>query len=196
MAFDVSTFKSKMTNDGLRPNLFEVSITSSDDGGASWNPSGTQFSFFCRAASIPGSTIGTVIVPYFGREVKFAGNRTFGDVTLTIINDENLAVREAFEYWMEALNANMENTRMAAARGDAGGPQYFATTTISPLSKFDGAKLVNYTLEKSFPTDLSEITLDWGDNDSVAEFTVTMAYDYYHATTGDSDSAGTMALNL
>ena len=90
MGFNVSDFKSKMGNDGLRPNLFEVSIAQSADSGASWNPAGSDFEFHCRAASIPGSTVGTVIVPYFGREVKFAGNRTFGDVTLTIINDENL----------------------------------------------------------------------------------------------------------
>ena len=187
MAFNVSTFKSKMGHDGLRPNLFEVSITSSADG-VSWNPTGTEFSFFCRAASIPGSTMGTVIVPYFGREVKFAGNRTFGDVSLTIINDENLAVREVFEEWLWALSKNEGNTRLASAEGSGGKPQYFATTTISPLTKFHAnKKIASYTLENSFPTDLSEITLDWGDNDSIAEFTVTMTYDYYHISSSLSD---------
>ena len=194
MGFNVSDFKSKMGNDGLRPNLFEVSITQSADSGASWNPAGTDFEFHCRAASIPGSTMGTVIVPYFGREVKFAGNRTFGDVTLTIINDENLGVREAFENWMEALSANEGNDRVAASRNNSGAPKYFATTTIKPLSIFDEKPVVSYTLESSFPTDLSEITLDWGDNDSIAEFTVTMAYDFYSTTPGLAGSRSSLSL--
>jgi len=180
MSFDVTTFKSKMGQDGLRPNLFEVSITSSSD--KSWDSTGLDFNFYCRAASIPGSTMGTVIVPYFGREVKFAGNRTFGDVSLTIINDENMEVRDAFEYWLWALSSNSGNNRRAAASNKSGAPKYFATTTIQPLSKFDGKELMSWHLNQSFPTDLSEITFDWGDNDSVAEFTVTMAYDYYDQT--------------
>ena len=194
MSFNVSDFKGKMGRDGLRPNLFEVTITQSEDS-SSWNPAGVNLEFFCRAASIPGSTMGTVIVPYFGREVKFAGNRTFGDVTLTVINDEDLKVRGAFEKWMNALSANENNTRNALAR-NTGSPKYFATTTIKPLSKFGDGVIVGYTLEKSFPTDLSEITLDWGDNDSIAEFTVTMAYDFYHATTGTSAAAGDLSLQL
>ena len=194
MSFNVTDFKGKMGKDGLRPNLFEVSITQSDDAN-SWSPSGVDLEFYCRAASIPGSTMGTVIVPYFGREVKFAGNRTFGDVTLTVINDEDLKVRGAFEKWMNALSANEGNTRNTVAR-NTGAPKYFATTSIKPLSKFGDGRLITYLLEKSFPTDLSEITLDWGDNDSIAEFTVTMAYDFYHATTGTSAAAGDLSLQL
>ena len=193
MSFSVVDFKKQMSNDGARPNLFEVSL----------NHSASEFfsvddndKFMIRATSIPGATIGAVTVPYFGREVKFAGNRTFGDVTLTIINDEDLGVREAFEYWMEALSANEGNDRVLASRNGSGAPKYFATTTIKPLSKFDEKPVASYTLENSFPTDLSEITLDWGDNDSIAEFTVTMAYDFYQVTTGTSASAGTLSLQL
>ena len=194
MSFNVSDFKQKMGKDGLRPNLFEVTIAQSADSGASWNPSGVDLEFYCRAASIPGSTMGTVIVPYFGREVKFAGNRTFGDVTLTVINDEDMKVRGAFEKWLMALSANEGNTRKTVARG-TGSPNYFATTTIKPLSKFGDGAIVGYQLEKSFPTDLSEITLDWGDNDSIAEFTVTMTYDYYSTSVGTGGSAVGFDLN-
>ena len=194
MAFNVSDFKAKMGNDGLRPNLFEVSIAQSGDGGSSWNPAGTDLEFHCRAASIPGSTTGTVIVPYFGREVKFAGNRTFGDVTLTVINDEDMGVRNKFEKWMEALSKNEGNTRVINSRSSNGAPKYFATTTIKPLSKFDGLPIIGYQLESSFPTDLSEITLDWGDNDSIAEFTVTMAYDFYSTTPGLASSRSSLSL--
>jgi hypothetical protein len=47
----------------------------------------------------------SVPVQYFGRELKFAGNRTFSDWTITVINDEDFTVRNAFERWMNGLNS-------------------------------------------------------------------------------------------
>ena len=192
MAFNVSDFKNAMAFDGARPNLFKVVFGTASAAGQ-FTP-GEDFEMFCRATSIPGTTIGQVVVPYFGREVKFAGNRTFGDVTLTVINDEDMGVRNKFEKWMEALSKNEGNTRVINSRSSNGAPKYFATTTIKPLSKFDGLPIIQYQLESSFPTDLSEITLDWGDNDSIAEFTVTMAYDFYSTTPGLAGSRSSLSL--
>ena len=80
MAFNVSTFKSQMSGDGARPNLFRVSLT----GATNFLDIDKDDYFFIRASSIPGSTIGQVVVPYFGREVKFAGNRTFDKFVLSL----------------------------------------------------------------------------------------------------------------
>ena len=88
MAFNVAEFRSQMIGDGARPNLFAVTLTFPllvDNG----TVSGQKVTFMAKAAQLPGSTVGTVPVYYFGRELKFPGNRTFPDWTITIINDED-----------------------------------------------------------------------------------------------------------
>ena len=179
MAFNVSDFKQQMAGDGARPNLFKVSIN-----GASgyWEGDNDDY-FFIRATSIPGATIGAVTVPFFGREVKFAGNRTFADWTVTVINDENFSVRERLESWMNKINGHTSNLRVGETTG------YFGTAIVTQMGKGlsqSNASLRNYTFQKLFPVDLSEITLDWGDNDSIEEFTCTFAYDYWTAGAGNA----------
>ena len=189
MAFDVSTFKDKMTGDGARPNLFKVSLT----GATSYfTSSGLEAEFFIRASSIPGATLGQVVVPYFGREVKFAGNRTFADWTVTVINDEDFKVRSVMEKWMNSINLHTANSRVGGGTGTKG---YYSTATVHQLSKSTiGNTTRSYTFQQMFPTDLSEITLDWGDNDSIQEFTVTFAYDFWTAATGTGTPSSSNAI--
>ena len=92
MAFNITDFRGAMNFDGQRPNLFEVTIPAVSNA---WN--GKDLNLFAKGTSIPGATIGTVIVPYFGREVKLAGNRTFPEWTVTVLNDENWSIRSQFE---------------------------------------------------------------------------------------------------
>lgn len=173
MAFNVSTFRSKLASDGARPNLFEVVIPTKNNY---WTNSNGDFSFFCKAASIPGSTIGTVSVPYFGREIKLAGNRTFADWTVTIINDEDFKYRKEFENWMSVINSHNTNVRGQ----NAGVNSYVVSSaSVKQFSKVGNSVIRSYEFVSLFPIDISEITLDWGDNDSVEEFTVTFAYDYW-----------------
>ena len=179
MAFNVSTFRSKMAFDGARPNLFKVLMTAPPID-SSLSP-GTDLEYFVRATSIPGSTIGTVSVPYMGREIKLAGNRTFADWTVTVINDEDFSYRGLFERWMDNINLHQNNYRM----GNGSSLSYTdsAGTLVQQLTKTGtptSVKVIRqYRFYNLFPIDISEITLDWGDNDSVEEFTVTFAYDYW-----------------
>lgn len=168
MAFNVQGFRDKMTGDGARANLFEINITPAS-GDIFDN---TDLNFFAKSSSIPGTTMGSVTVPYFGREVKFAGNRTYGDWTITVINDEDFTHRNQFESWINQINAPITNTRLNSL--------YTATGTVVQKSK-EGLDLRTYSFVNIFPTDLGEITLDWGDNDSIEEYTVTFAYDYWEA---------------
>jgi len=187
MSFNVSTFRDKIAYDGARPNLFQVTMAAQ-----SGNFGSTSISFFCRAAAIPGTTLGVVNVPYFGREIKLAGNRTFADWTITVINDEDFAYRSFFEGWMEKINTHVGNRR---ADNMTGVNQYVNTSgvKVEQLSKNGATALRTYTLHNAFPTDISDITLDWGDNDSIEEFTVTFAYDYWSASAGAKPSGVTAA---
>ena len=190
MAFNVSDFKNAMTYDGARPNLFKVVFGTAAAPGQ-FTP-GEDFEMFCRATSIPGTTIGQVVVPYFGREVKFAGNRTFADWTVTVINDEDFKVRSVMEKWMNSINLHTNNSRVGGGTGTKG---YYSTATVHQLSKSTvGNTTRSYTFQQMFPTDLSEITLDWGDNDSIQEFTVTFAYDFWTAATGSGTPSSSNAI--
>ena len=95
MAFNVNEFRTQMVGDGARPNLFEMEMpfpTFSAPANAQ-----TKLTFMCRTTQLPGVTLGVVPVTYFGRELKFLGNRTFADLTITVINDEDFVVRNAMD---------------------------------------------------------------------------------------------------
>ena len=177
MAFNLSSFKSNMTADGARASLFEVMLV---------KPSGittgavTNFNFKIRGASIPGATIGAIDVPYMGRILKFAGNRTYPDWTTTIINDEDFAVRKYIEKWMAGIASHPGNVRTANAVGPSA---YTADLSVKQLGKSGSTTaLRTYTFEDAFPTDIAEIPLDWGDTDTIEEFSVTWSYQFWTAS--------------
>ena len=108
MAFSISDFRKKgLVDGGSRPNLFSCQFTSTPSGLSSI--SSTNFTFLCKIATIPPSTLGVVEVPYFGRMVKVPGNRTFDNLSITVINDEEMAIRADFEKWMGDFNSHQSN---------------------------------------------------------------------------------------
>jgi hypothetical protein len=175
MAFNVSEFRSQMQFDGARANLFDVEMnfpSFSNPGNAS-----RKMQFQCKSAQLPGTTVGVVPVQYFGREVKFAGNRTFSDWSVNIINDEDFTVRNAFERWLNNINSHRGNVRSAAA----GGPtSYGVDATVRHYGK-TGKILKAYKFIGLFPTDVAPIDLDWGNNDSIEEYSVTFSYQWWEA---------------
>jgi hypothetical protein len=178
MAFNVTEFRSNLVGDGARPNLFQVAMTfptfTADGVGA-----GQAISFMAKAAQLPGSTLGTVPMYYFGRELKFVGNRSFADWTITIINDENFKVRKALESWMNGINAHAGNIRTDAATSPAG----YSTDAVVKQYDKAGNVIKSYKFVGAFPVDLSPIDLDWGSNDTIEEFTITLAYQWWETDT-------------
>lgn len=179
MAFNLSEFVGNLAGDGARPNLFAVTLvfpTFVQDGSAA----GQKTTFMAKTAQLPGSTLGFVTQSYFGRELKFVGNRTFADWTLTIINDEDFLVRGAIENWMNALNSHVGNFREPQAISAF---NYQVDAYVDQYSK-DGQTIIkSYNIVGMFPTDLSPIDLDWGTNDTIEEFSVTFAYQYWESDT-------------
>lgn len=176
MAFNVTEFRSQMIGDGARPNLFSVSLAfpgiASNAGAA-----GLKTTFMAKSAQLPGSSVGTVPVYYFGRELKFAGNRTFPDWTLQIINDEDFIIRNSMESWMNAINSHQGNIRNSAANSPIG---YTTDAVVTQFGK-SGNTLKSYNFVGLFPIDISPIDLDWGSNDSIEEYSVTFAYQYWES---------------
>jgi len=166
MAFNINEFKSQLTGGGARSNLFQVQILNPVDPSADF-----KSPFMIKTAGLPESTVGQFTVPYFGRQVKYAGDRTFADWTVTIINDEDFLVRNSLEAWMNAINSHDSNTRAL--------PQdYKSNALITQYSK-DGNALRSYVFEGLFPVTVDAIAMDWSTNDSIQEFGVTFAYDLW-----------------
>jgi hypothetical protein len=190
MAFNINQFRSALAFDGARPTLFEVSmnfpaITSIGVGGDGLGVS-QQFRFFCKSAQLPGTTVNAIPVNYFGRELKFAGNRQFQEWTVTILNDEDFKIRNAFELWLNGLNNHRFNLRDTSFRGST---SYSTQGTVTQFAK-TGEALKSYTFVGMFPIDVSAIDVDWSSVDSMEEFTVTFAYQWWESLPGSTGGTG------
>jgi len=189
MPFNVSTFAAEgLPYGGARASLFEVFLTL--PAGIAEPNAEYQFRFVCKAASIPASTLGTVEVPYFGRKVKMAGNRTFDNWTVTIMNDEDFLVRNAFEKWSSFINSHKNNLRDSSTIFENGLGSYRTKATVYHHAKtgiFAGGTTSGdaaiptreYTFVNIFPVSVSNIDLAWETTDAIEEFTVEFAYDYW-----------------
>ena len=168
----VDDFKSKLRGGGARPNLFKATINF--PGYANGDPELT--SFLCSAAQLPGSVLGQITIPFRGRQLKMAGDRTFDVWTVTIINDTDFAIRDSMERWMNGMNAHSANTGLSSPIA------YEADLRVEQLDR-DGSVLKLYTFRGAYPQDLSPIDLAYGSNDEIERFQVTFAYQYYESNT-------------
>lgn len=191
MAFNINDFRSALQFDGARPNLFEVSLVWP---GIVEEPS-TASTILIKSSQLPGSTIGSVPVYYFGREIKLAGNRTFTDWTVTVINDEDFSIRNSLEAWMDSINSHVSNIRSPGSLA-AGGPNTLYTTdgVVTQYGKV-GDAIKTFLIVGMFPIDLSPIDLDWGTNDSIEEYQVTFAYQYWLSDTTSDETVGPLPLS-
>lgn len=175
MPLNITEFKGALTGDGARPNMFQVTI----DNPVS--PLGNfKTPFLVKVAEIPAATIGEIQLFYQGRPVKYAGDRTFADWTVTIINDEDFIVRDAMERWNNAINGFRTNARDP---GFVLAANYKSNATVTQLSK-TGIPLRTYAFQGIFPKEISNIALDWGGNDTIEEFTVTFSVDLWEVGRG------------
>lgn len=173
MAFNIADFRAQMQGDGARPNLFEVSLPF--PAAIAPGIAARKLTFMARAAQLPGSTVGVVPLQYFGREVKLAGNRTFADWTLTIINDEDFAVRKGLERWLNGLNQHRFNRRNSAF---ASATSYTTDAIVKQYGK-TGNVLKQYKFIGVFPTDLAPIDLDWSANDTIEEYAASFQFQWW-----------------
>lgn len=184
MAFNVNEIKSQLTFGGAKASLFQVQITNPVNGAGD-----LKTPFMVQAAALPESTLGTIEVPYFGRKVKIAGDRTFAEWTVTIINDEDFLIRNAMEAWMASINSHIGNVRQF---GTGSPSEYKSQAQITQFSK-TGQILRTYQFNGLFPTTVAPITMDWNTTDDIERFDVTFQYDWWNVIGGVTGAAGTNA---
>jgi hypothetical protein len=166
MAFNINEFKSQLVGGGARPTLFQCQILNPVAPEADF-----KVPFMVRAAGIPGSSLGSFTAPYFGRQVKYAGDRVFEDWTVTVINDEDFIVRNGLEAWSNAINTHDGNLRSLPS-------DYKSNGLITQYSK-DGDAIRTYVFEGMYPVTIDQIQMDWGTTDTIEEFSVTFQYDFW-----------------
>ena len=182
----ITDFRSKLAGGGARPNLFEVNLGNFGGDGTTgdWNTNIEQeFRFMCKASSMPTQTIGSVDVPFRGRILKVAGDRTFEPWSVTVINDEDFKVRKGFEAWTEKINA------LATGIGEVDPNNYMGNGTVKQLSRSatvagdDSAQRVlhEYKVQEIWPSEIGSIDLSYETSDAIEEFTVTFQIQYFES---------------
>lgn len=168
----VDDFKSKLKGGGARANLFNVRVNFP----AYALGDAELTSFMCKAAALPASTTGLITVPFRGRQLKIAGDRTFDTWTITVINDTGFEIRDAMERWMNGINSHNENT------GFNDPAAYQTDLSVDQLDK-DGDILKTYNFRSCFPTNIAAIELSYETVDAIEEFTVEFQVQYWESNT-------------
>ena len=168
----VDDFKSKLRGGGARPNLFKATVNFPAYAGGDVELT----SFLCKAAQLPASIMNVIEVPFRGRQLKLAGDRTFETWTVTVLNDTDFNVRNAMERWMNGINAHSANT------GLTNPVDYEADLIVEQLDK-DGETVKTYQFRGCFPTNVAAIDVNYETVDTVEEFTVEFQVQYWESDT-------------
>lgn len=176
MAFNINEVRANFRFEGARPTLFQVNIFNPSNSSAD-----ASIEFLASAAAIPESQLGNITVPYFGRIINFAGDRTYDPWTVTIMNDEDFKVRNALEEWSDTINMKVQNIRENT--------DYKSTALVTQLGK-TGETLRTYRFNGIYPSRIDPIKLDWSDTNTFERFQVQFIYDYWDVVAGTTGNAG------
>ena len=183
----ITDFKSKLSGGGTRANLFEVVLSFPATAPTDSNVL-DKIRFLVKAAALPASTIGPVNVPFRGRILKIAGDRTFESWTVTVINDTDFAIRSALEKWINSIN------RVSDATGATDPALYQADAFVYQLDR-DGSTLRAYHVYDIFTTNLGSIALSYETTDAIEEFTCEFQVQWWEAIKGNGVNAGGEDIN-
>ena len=210
----IDSFRSRLVGGGARPNLFEVKLVYPEGIATSVAdkelPIDTRF--MVKAANLPASNINVIDIPFRGRNLKIAGDRTFDIWTITVINDTSFRLRNAFEAWMNRINrvdnATGEVTpidyqtnayvyqlgRDVTKAGSSVGVSEYIGDSVGKLGKQKATNakvevLKTYKFHGIFPTNVSAIELSYDQSDSVEEFTVDLQVQWWDAYRQDEKAS-------
>lgn len=172
MALGIDDFKAKLKGGGARANLFRVTCNFPSFVQASVELT----SFLCKGAALPASTVAAIAVPFRGRQLQIAGDRTFEPVTLTFFNDTDFAIRNAFESWMNGINGHTTNTGILSPA------DYQVDMIVEQLDRQENV-LKTYNIRGAFPTSIAAIELSNDEASTIEEFTVEFQVQYWESNT-------------
>ena len=176
MAFQksIQDFKSVLQGGGVRPTMFQVEMVFPSVVTPDANQATNEGTFLIKAAQLPPATVGSIPVPFRGRDLKVTGDRVFADWTVTVTNDTTFRIRNAFEKWSEVCQ-NMNYVLGANTLNE-----YYSNAIVRQLDR-DGQQLRAYRFEGIWPTEVAAIDLSFDSKDQVEEYQVTFAVQYWNA---------------
>ena len=170
----IEDFKAVLQGGGVRPTMFEVELTFPETVVSDPNLSTNEGIFLIKAAQLPASNVGLIEVPFRGRKLKVSGDRSFEDWAVSVTNDVSFGLRKAFEEWSERI----QNHNYALGSNNLN--DYFASAIVRQLDR-DGQQLRAYRFEGIWPQTVDGIDLDFDSTDTVEEYGVTFAVQYWSA---------------
>jgi len=171
---NINDFKAKLAGGGARANQFKVTMPF--PGYAQVGGEIEDLAFLCRATTLPGMDVPSLSVPFRGRSIKIAGDRTVADWSVTAYNDTNFKLRNAFERWQNGINNMTDN------EGLTNPVDYQVDAFVDHLDR-NGNTVKSYTLRGVFPTIVAPIELSYDEATAIEEFSVTFAYQYFETNT-------------
>lgn len=197
----IDRFKKQLKGGGARSNLFEVSFGSAADGLPNGQSIFTNLNLdnytsddlmLIKSAGLPASTITEIPVPFRGRTLKIAGDRTFDIWTITVINDTDFKWRRLFEKWMNYI------VKVSDGSGAVNPEEYMTEMNVTQLSRDPGVSpnvqntndikvLRKYVVHGVFPTNVSQIDLSYNNENEIEEFTVDLQVQYWEAYDGNNN---------
>ena len=182
---------------GVKPNMFLVNF----EFPGTLAKGGTDVdltNILCKSAALPASNLGVIEVPFRGRTVKIAGDRTFDTWTATFVNDEDMRIRAFMEQWAAQINTHAGN-RAPLFTPETDGTGYMAHLLVKQLEKDgtdNGSVIREYKLWHGFPTNISQIDLAYDSNDQVSEFTVEFQLSYWTSETGGAAASNPPSISV
>jgi len=185
----IDSFKNRLAQGGARPNLFEVSLAFPEEVEVQKDVKKDDFRMLIKGAQLPASNVAEVVVPFRGRQLKVAGDRRFDPWTITVINDGDFLLREAFERWANFI------IKVSDGSGTIQPSAYMADLTVSQLGRSpigdqnqsgldNSAKLSvlrSYKMKGCWPSNVSALDLSYDTQDTIEEFQVTFQVQYWEA---------------
>jgi len=170
----IDDFKAQLIGGGARSNQFRVTIT--PPSGIAIGLDVRRASFLCRASVLPAFTLPAIAIPFRGRNIYVAGDRTFDEEwSTTFMNDTDFALRTSLELWSNGINDLAEATGVIALA------DYQTDLTVQQLDR-DDTVLKTYIFRSAWPTSISSIDLDAGTSDQIEQFVCTWRYQHFEAS--------------
>jgi hypothetical protein len=173
MTIGINEFKSKLTGGGARSNMFKVTCNFPAFAGGS----SELASFMISKTNLPGSDVAALELGFRGRKLKLPGERKFEPWTVTVINDVDMSIRNAFERWMNAISKHQANTGLSNTN------DYMVDMAVEQLDRA-GKSVKKYDFRGVWPSKVASIELG-NDSEAIEEFAVELQYQYWQSNTTD-----------
>ena len=170
----IDDFKANLIGGGARANQYRVTIT--PPTGIAIGLDVRRTSFLVTASNLPAQTLAEIAIPFRGRQIYIAGDRTFDDPwSTTFMNDTDFMIRNALERWSNGINDLAEGTGVIA-------PADYQTDLFVDHLDRDDTILKSYIFRNAWPTTISAIELANETADAIETFECTWRYQHFEAS--------------